>query len=237
VPLAFRNLTITPDAPVTDWPTEAIQTALERGDLRDWRRIAAVIKRDPWGPTARQVEEVLSHSRPYGISELMETVIARARARTEQGERAEVAKEIQRAIDQSGLSRAEFAARIGTSSSRLSTYVSGKVTPSAALLVRIRRLLRHLGVIDDRHSGSAIGMRRRRGAAMSNQEAGPAIGRPNSNDDFEGLMKELPSGPLPEAAERSLWLNQVIAARIVQDPNGRWTSHGGIWLPWKLTQA
>jgi DNA-binding transcriptional regulator YiaG len=148
VALAFRNLAITPDAPVTAWPTEAVQTALERGDLHDWRRIAAVIKRDPWGPTARQVEEVLSHSRPYGISDLMETVIARARARAEESERAEVAKEIERAIDRSGLSRTEFAARIGTSGSRLSTYVSGKVTPSAALLMRIRRLLRRLETTD-----------------------------------------------------------------------------------------
>jgi hypothetical protein len=29
---------------------------------------------------------------------------------------------------------------MGTSTSRLSTYVSGKVTPSAALLLRMRRL-------------------------------------------------------------------------------------------------
>lgn len=147
--LAFRNLTITPDAPVPAWPNEAIQTALDRGDLGDWRRIAAEIKREPWGRTARQVEQVLSYSRPYGISEAMETVIARARARAEESERAEVAGEILRAIDRSGLSRSEFAARIGTSGSRLSTYVSGKVTPSAALLVRIRRLLQRLETTDE----------------------------------------------------------------------------------------
>jgi hypothetical protein len=33
------------------------------------------------------------------------------------------------------------ASRIGTSPSRLSTYVTGKVTPSAALLVRMRRAI------------------------------------------------------------------------------------------------
>jgi hypothetical protein len=62
--LAFRNLTITPDAPVSEWPTEAVQTALERGDLADWPRIVVEIGADPWGKTARQVEEVLSYSRP-----------------------------------------------------------------------------------------------------------------------------------------------------------------------------
>lgn len=140
MPLSFRNLTITPEAPVSSWPTEAVQTALERGDLQDWQRIVAEIKHDPWGRTARQVEEVLTHARPYGVAEAMETVLLRSRARTESRERAEVASEIERAIARSGLSRSEFASRIGTSTSRLSTYVTGRVTPSAALMVRIRHL-------------------------------------------------------------------------------------------------
>lgn len=139
MPLAFRNLTITPDAPVSQWPTEAVQTALERGDLSDWHRIVIEIRADPWGRTARQIEEVLSHSRPYGVAEAMDTVLARARARAEAHERATVATEIQQAIRRSRLSRADFASRIGTSTSRLSTYASGKVTPSAALMLRIQR--------------------------------------------------------------------------------------------------
>lgn len=138
--LAFRNLTITPDAPVSEWPTEAVQAALERGDLADWHRIAAEIGADPWGRTARQVEEVLSHSRPYGVAEAMETVLSRARERAEACERAAVAAEIRGAVRRSGLTRAEFASRIGTSASRLSTYASGKVTPSATLMLRIRHL-------------------------------------------------------------------------------------------------
>ena len=146
MPLSFRNLAITPDAPVSLWPTEAVQTALERGDLADWHRIAAEVRADPWGKTARQVEEVLSHSRPYGIAEAMETVLSRARERAEAGERAAVADEVREAVKRSGLSRAAFASRIGTSASRLSTYSSGKVIPSATLLLRIRRLA-------DRESG------------------------------------------------------------------------------------
>ena len=134
----FRNLTITPDAPVSEWPTEAVQTALERGDPADWHRIVAEIGADPWGRTARQLEEVLGYSRPYGVAEAMEMALRRARERAEASERVAVAAEIREAVERSGLSRAEFASQIGTSASRLSTYVSGKVTPSATLLLRIR---------------------------------------------------------------------------------------------------
>lgn len=139
MPLAFRNLTVTPSDPVSQWPTEAVQTALERGDLTHWQRLTAEIRRHPWGRTARQVEEVLSYTRPYGVAEALEAVLARAREREERSEREEVAAEIRRAVAGSGLTRTEFAARIGTSPSRLSTYLAGKVTPSASLLVRIRR--------------------------------------------------------------------------------------------------
>jgi hypothetical protein len=140
MPLAFRNLGITPDAPVSSWPTEAVQAALERGDLEHWQRIAAEVNRDPWGRIARQLEEVLSHSRPYGVADAMDVVLARARRHAEDSEREEVAAEVRDAIARSGMSRSEFASRIGTSPSRLSTYATGKVTPSATLMIRMRRI-------------------------------------------------------------------------------------------------
>ena len=138
--LAFRNLTITPDAPVSQWPTEVVQAALERGDLADWHRIVTEMRADPWGKTARQVEEVLGHSRPYGVANAMETALSRARERAEAKEGAAVATEIGEAVQRSGLTQAEFASRIGTSASRLSTYLSGKVVPAATLMIRIRRV-------------------------------------------------------------------------------------------------
>jgi DNA-binding transcriptional regulator YiaG len=138
--LVFRNVDTSPDDPVSEWPLEAIQTALERGSLSYWRRLANAIHEEPWGPVARRVEEVLGYSRPYGVAEAMERVIARAREAAEEEERGAVAQEVAGLIRESGLSRAEFASRIGTSASRLSTYVTGRVTPSAAALVRMRRL-------------------------------------------------------------------------------------------------
>ncbi len=139
--LTFRNVDVSPDDPVSKWPLEAIQTALERGDLEHWRRLGAAIAADPWGPVTRGVEEVLAYSRPYGVAEAMERAISRARKAAETAEREAVSAEVETLVKASGLSRAEFASRIGTSTSRLSTYVTGKVTPSAALLVRMRRVV------------------------------------------------------------------------------------------------
>jgi DNA-binding transcriptional regulator YiaG len=138
--LTFRNVDASPKDPVAEWPLEAIQTALERGGLSHWTRLASAIRAQPWGQVARRVEEVLTYSRPYGVTEAMERVISRAREEAEADERKAVAAEVNRLVRESGLSRTEFSSRIGTSASRLSTYATGKVTPSAALMVRMRNL-------------------------------------------------------------------------------------------------
>lgn len=139
--LAFRNLNVSPSDPVDQWPTEAVQAALERGDLNDWQRLSTEIRKAPWGPTARQVEEILTHSRPYGVAEAMEHVLSRAKTRRADEERAEVATEVRQAIARSGMHRAQLAACLGTSTSRLSTYATGKVTPSATFMVRLRHVV------------------------------------------------------------------------------------------------
>ena len=79
-------------------------------------------------------------SRPYGTAELLEAAIARARQLAVDAERDQVAGEVRALVDRSGLSRQDFADRIGTSRPRLSTYMAGKVVPSSALMVRMRRV-------------------------------------------------------------------------------------------------
>jgi len=138
--LKFRNITSSPDDPVETWPFEGILAAVERGTLPDWRRLTKAIQADPWGPVAQQVLEAIQISRPYGTAELLEGVVGRARKLAADSERAEVAAEVRKLVSDSGLSQHDFADRIGTSRSRLSTYMSGKVVPSAALMVRMRRM-------------------------------------------------------------------------------------------------
>ncbi len=138
--LSFRNVDASPTDPVSTWPQEAIQTALERGGLTEWRRLAAAIKEEPWGPIARRVEDVLTYGRPYGVAVAFERAIEQSREATEAAERKAVAAEVRELVSRSGLLQAEFASQIGTSASRLSTYVRGRVTPSAALLLRMRHV-------------------------------------------------------------------------------------------------
>ena len=148
--LRFRNITSSVDDPVETWPFEGILAAVERGTLPDWRRLAAAIRADPWGPVAQQVLEAIALSRPYGTSELLTSVIDQARREFANAEREEVAGEIRGLVARSGLSRQDFALRLGTSRSRLSTYMSGKVSPSAALILRMRRLAAQTEVAPDR---------------------------------------------------------------------------------------
>ncbi len=138
--LAFRNVDVDPASGVETWPFEAVLTALERGGLHYWRRLALAIADDPWGPLTRKVEQALAAAEPYGVTTLMTAVIDHARAAAQASERRAVAGLIAEAIGRSGLSRTDFATRIGTSASRLSTYESGKVVPSATLLLRMTRL-------------------------------------------------------------------------------------------------
>jgi DNA-binding transcriptional regulator YiaG len=138
--LKFRNITASVDDPVETWPFEGILAAVERGTMPDWRRLAAAIRTDPWGPVAQQVLEALELSRPYGTTELLTAVIERARQDAADGERHEVAGEIRDLVARSSLSQQDFALRLGTSRPRLSTYMSGKVTPSASLMLRMRRV-------------------------------------------------------------------------------------------------
>ena len=130
----------TDDRPVEFWPTAAIRAALETDDLTVWQRIVVAIKRDPYGRTARQVEEVLETAQPYGVSKALSEVLSRTREHLEANERAEVARLVQRLMERSGLGPAEFASRIGVPSEQFTKYLSGATSPSASLMIRMRRL-------------------------------------------------------------------------------------------------
>ncbi len=128
------------DRPVEFWPTSAIRAALETDDLTVWQRIVVAIKRDPYGRTARQVEEVLETAQPYGVSKALSEVLSRTREHLEANERAEVGRRVQTLLERSGLGQDEFASRIGVASKDFAAYLSGATSPPASLMIRMRRL-------------------------------------------------------------------------------------------------
>lgn len=141
--------------PVEFWPTSSIRTALETDDLTVWQRIVVAIKRDPYGRTARQVEEVLEAAPPYGVSKALAEVLTRTRAHLDANECAEVAGHVHMLLERSGLEPQEFASRIGVGRDELAAYLDGVTSPAASLMIRMRRLSdRFAKMRTDRLSGS-----------------------------------------------------------------------------------
>ena len=62
--------------PVEFWPTAAIRLAIETGDISVWQRIVVALKRDPYGRTARQVEEVVESADSDGINKALLSICA-----------------------------------------------------------------------------------------------------------------------------------------------------------------
>jgi hypothetical protein len=135
----FRNVDASPEDDVRTWPYEALVEVIDRGLVADWQPLFAEIRRSPWGKTARRVERYLAYREPDGVGRLFTLAIDHARSVAVQSEREVVAARVRAAVERSGLTNAAFAEQVGTSASRLSTYLSGTVVPSAAMLVRIER--------------------------------------------------------------------------------------------------
>jgi len=151
----FRNLDFDREAPVDEWPAEAIETVIDRGSLSDWRPLAEAIRRNPWGPAARTAETVASWGEHYGVDALMSSVIRRAREEIATAGRAEYAAQIRSWRVQSGMTLRQFARAAGTSASRLSDYENAKVAPTTDVLGR----LHHVAAT---HTHGAVTTRRRR---------------------------------------------------------------------------
>lgn len=135
--LTFRNLAVNPDDPVAEWGVEGIVTAIDRGSLQNWRRIVAEIVDSPYGVAAENLEVALDLAEDRGVVAALRRSLADARTAAA---RREVSERFAAAVSRYG-SITGLADALGTSRSRLSTYVSGSVVPSAVLLVKVERLV------------------------------------------------------------------------------------------------
>jgi len=115
---------------------------IEYGNILDRRPLIDHITEGPWGRVAKNLEECLSYSDEDPVVAFFLLMIEKSREEAEEQERAEVVSRVRKAKESSGLTSSQFAARIGTSASRFSTYLNGSVMPSAAMLVRMERTSR-----------------------------------------------------------------------------------------------
>lgn len=131
--LRFRNLAVSPQDPVELWGTEGILTAFERGTIFHWMRVVAAAKSPK---VAEEIKEALALCSRSATKKWVQLQIERLDMTPEQ----KVAQKLGVLRARSGLTRQEFAKQLGTSGSRFSTYLSGKVTPSAVFMAMAEQL-------------------------------------------------------------------------------------------------
>ncbi len=136
----FRNVDIDEGSEPDDWPFEAVLAVVERGSLADWRRLASAIRASPWGPCARAVEDVAGWGENSGLDVVFLALLATARHEADAEAGRAYGERIRRVRQALGMSQREFAPLIGTSAQRLSSYETGKVAPSVAVLGRVERV-------------------------------------------------------------------------------------------------
>ena len=126
----------------------------------------------------------------------------------EPGERAEVAAALRGALKKSGLTQTDYARHLGTSATRLSTYLSGSTIPSAAIYLRALRL------------GAAFEHVRQQGL-MTPDDAADAVNRAlvKGDEDFALRMilqarDDLRAGASEGSELRRVWDRR---ARMIED--------------------
>lgn len=153
-------------------------------------------------------------------------------------EREEIRSSLRESVDRSALTHAQFAQAIGTSATRLSTYLSGATIPSAAMYVRALRLgpaidlaTRHRLMTPDRATAAID-------AAIARGSEDHAIRMVlQSRDDLRANSDARPAWSHRSTEARSLRLDALLRAvieREFDDDPPAWTVTDPLprdWLP------
>lgn len=126
----LRHLDYGPSASVHDVGAAGVQAILDGSDVGGWRPVLAAVAREPWGPVATRVEQVLDHLETYGTAALIGGWLHRCR--TGSPDQARTLAELRR---EAGLSQRELAARLGLSQAQVAR-VETSATPSMRSLTR-----------------------------------------------------------------------------------------------------
>ncbi|MGI8517894.1 MAG: helix-turn-helix domain-containing protein [Acidimicrobiia bacterium] len=117
--MIHRHLDYPADSDLEELPMVAIADLLERGDLNDWRPLAATIAREPFGDVAERVARVIDSFPMYGTSALWRAYLERRRAAVAGYDLNEPSRlgELRRYL---GITQTELASRLHISQSDLS---------------------------------------------------------------------------------------------------------------------
>ncbi len=151
--MKYRYLDVAVETRPEDLPSAAIVDLLERGDLDDWRPIAAAVAADPRGAFAERVARLVDAYPIYGASPLWRAWIERQRARAE-GPLAVATDQpatLTELRHRAGLTRLEVAERLGMSESDLSKLERGRDLSAFGLRAYAEALGARLRMIVERN--------------------------------------------------------------------------------------
>lgn len=117
-----------------------LRLVVERQGVAEWRGLLANVAVNPWASAVKALSELAMAAGQVTAAEMISGTASVYRQWFEEDERLMVAQEIRRLVMMSGCSQHKFAQQVGTSGPRLSTYINGQTTPSAAMMLRIRRV-------------------------------------------------------------------------------------------------
>lgn len=136
MPLRFRNIDATPDDPVEAWGFEGMLAAIDRGYAVDWRKLIEALVDDP------SLRAIYDDAREAAESTSTVTLLDAALAARIRSADEEARERLRTAFRATRLTQAELAARLSTSRSRVTSYLSGAVTPAMDVLVAVEGIAR-----------------------------------------------------------------------------------------------
>ncbi|MFT4157393.1 MAG: helix-turn-helix transcriptional regulator [Microbacterium sp.] len=134
MPLHFRNIDATPDDPVDQWGFEGMLAAIDRGYASHWRKLVSA---DAADPHLRPVfDEARDAAESRATVALRDAVLERELLTASELALAR----LRSAYRGTRMTQAELTDRLGTSRSRLNTYLNGKVTPAMDVFVAVEQI-------------------------------------------------------------------------------------------------
>lgn len=134
MPLRFRNLDVTPDDPVELWGFEGMLAAIDRGYARDWRKLVNAVAGNP------TLREVFDEARDAAESRSTVALLDEMLRQAERTPKQIALERLRDAFNGTRMTQGELAAELGTSRTRLNSYLTGKVTPSMDVLVAVEQI-------------------------------------------------------------------------------------------------